>query len=326
VEDGYVPRLYLEGYFMERRRLVEALARAGSIGEVQDLVHKYAPLLSPTLATCGPAGVNAAPFMVSFLVRDEYLDAALAELRRIEKEYWGKGREALAAATRFLLDYVYNPVRADPLTLVTHLMSRGHTWRNVRETRQGTLSILLPPDRGALELRVDAVIVEDGPIYEYVNLVHDLIHVIPDGERGHPWYPALVMRVKEIYDNSFQRLGLRILPPARIVVASDGQGRVYPGHFGDAPVYLVYEVRDDECVLVDERPNPYAGHHEHGHRHGEKRRRIHELVADADVIVSAAFGPGGRESFEEAGKRVVMAKPRVPVAEVLRGLGCGKAS
>jgi len=321
--EGYIPKAYLEGYFLERRRLVEALSKASSIDEIKDLVARNAPLLSPTLATHGPAGVNAAPFMISFLVREEYLEEAVSELRRIEKEYWGRHGEALAAASRFLLDYVYNPDKADPLTLVTHLMVRGHTWRNVRATGEAAISILFPPDRGALELRVDAEIVEDGPVYEYVNLVHDLIHVIPYGERSHPWHPALVMRVREIYDNGFRRLGVRIYPPGRIIVAADGQGRVHRGHFGDAPVFMVFEVRDDECVLVEERPNPYAGRHEHGHGHGEKRRRIHQLVGDAQIIVSAAFGPGGRESFEEAGKRVIMAKPGTPVEEVLReALAC----
>ena len=316
----FIPRIYYEGYFLERKRLVEAMMEK-PWSEIMDMVHKYAPLLSPTVATCGPAGPNAAPFMLSFMIKEEYLEEAIRELRKIEKEYWGREGPARAAAARFLLDYVYNEEKADPMTLVSHLMSRGHTWRNLVETGEATISILIPPDRGALELRTKVEIIDDGPVYEYVNLVHDLMHVIPKGKRGHPWFPALVFRVVEIYDNSFQRLGVRIYPPGRVVVASDGRGNVYPGHFGDARVYLVFEVRDYDCVLVEERPNPYSGIHEHGH--GGKREKITRLVGDAQIIVSAAFGPGGREHFEKAGKRVIIAKPGTPVGEVLSTrLGC----
>ncbi len=176
-----VPRLYYEEYFLARRRLVEEIARASSMDEVRDLIHKNSPLLAPTVATCGPAGVNAAPFMLSFMVKEEYLGDALAEMKKILEGYYGQGWRAMAAATRFLLDYVYNPEKADPMRLVSHLMAKGHTWRNIVETGEATISILLPPDRGALELRTRVRIVEEGPVYEYVNVLHDLIHVSPEG-------------------------------------------------------------------------------------------------------------------------------------------------
>jgi len=203
---------FLSDFFYARRRIVEMLRNA----EPEDLeleLAKAATLLSPILATCGPAGPNAAPFMVTFLIRREFLGEALEELRRIESEYWGRRGEALRAATDFLLNYVYNLEKTDPLTLASHIMTRGHTWINLRAMGEASLAILLPPDRGAYELRVEAVIVEEGEVYEYVNRVHDLMHAMPRGERSHPWYPALVMRVREIYDNSYQALGVRIFPP-----------------------------------------------------------------------------------------------------------------
>jgi len=200
---------FLKDFFYARRRIVEMLRHARPEDIEGELV-RAATLLSPILATCGPAGPNAAPFMVTFLLKEAYMSEALQELRRIESEYWGRGEEALKAAVDFLLEYVYNPQKADPLTLASHIMSRGHTWVNIKATGEAALAILLPPDRGAYELRVDAHIVEEGEIYEYVNRVHDLMHAIPRGERSHPWYPALVMKVKEIYDNSYQALGARI--------------------------------------------------------------------------------------------------------------------
>jgi hypothetical protein len=203
---------FMNDFFYARRRLVELMKNARPEDLEPELV-KAATLLSPIVATCGPAGPNAAPFMVTFLLKKEFLEEALEELRRIEAEYWGKREKALRAAVDFLLNYVYNIEKADPFTLAGHVMSRGHTWINVRATGEASLAILLPPDKGAYELRVEAVIVEEGEIYEYVNRVHDLMHAIPRGERSHPWYPALVMRVREIYDNSYQALGARIYPP-----------------------------------------------------------------------------------------------------------------
>lgn len=206
------PREYVELYFMERRRVVEALLIARSMDEIRDLIFKNAVLLAPTVATCGPAGVNAAPFMVSFLVREEYLGEAIERMKGIVEGLYGGGWRAMVEAARFLLDYVYNPERSDPLTLVSHLMSRGHTYRNIVDNGRATISILIPPDRGAFELRTRVDIVEEGPLYEYANLLHDIIHVAPEGERSHPWYPALVFHVEEIYDNSYEKLGVRIYP------------------------------------------------------------------------------------------------------------------
>jgi len=206
------PRKYMELYFYERRRLVEALLNAKSMDEVSDLIYKNSLLLAPTVATCGPAGVNAAPFMVSFKVKDEFLNEAIGEMKRILEEMHGTGWRAMLRAARFLLDYVYNPERSDPLTLVSHLMSRGHTYQNIMATGEATISILIPPDRGAFELRTSATIISEGPLYEYTNMLHDLIHVAPEGRRSHPWYPAIVFRVREIYDNSYEVLGKKIYP------------------------------------------------------------------------------------------------------------------
>ena len=205
-----VPELYLREFFLARRRLVEGLLE--NPHGVEEQYKLAGPLLAPMVATHGPAGVNVAPFMLSFQVRDDLLGEAVEELRGIREEYWGRGFEAVARAARFLLDWIYNLERVDPLVLVSHLMSRGHTYRNVEATGEAAVGILIPPDRGALELRCKASIVEDGLLYEYVNLLHDLMHTIPRGEASHPWYPVLKLEVKEIYDNSYQKLGEKIYP------------------------------------------------------------------------------------------------------------------
>jgi len=205
-----LPQIYVEEFFFRRRRLVENMLKK-PLEELEIEIAVNAPLLSPIVATCGPAGPNAAPFMLSFTVKDEYIKEAITEMKKIAEKYYGS-REAYRAAASFLLDYVYNMERANLLRLITHLMSKGHTYQNIMATKEATISILFPPDRGALELRTTAYIVEKGDLYIYANMLHDLMHVVPRGKREHPWYPAIVFEVKEIYDNSYQALGKRIYP------------------------------------------------------------------------------------------------------------------
>ncbi|MCE4625725.1 MAG: hypothetical protein F7C35_07695 [Desulfurococcales archaeon] len=202
-----IPSIYLEKFFYARRRLVEIMLSGKTPDEMEVEIIKASHLLSPMVATCGPAGPNVAPLMVTFLPREQYVGEAIEELRRIRSKYWGSGPKAYRAAAEFLLEYVYNLERADPLRLATHLMSKGHTYTNIEATGEATLGILFPPDEGALELRAKASIISQGPVYEYVNMVHDLMHAVPHGESSHPWYPAAVFEVYEIYDNSYQALG-----------------------------------------------------------------------------------------------------------------------
>ncbi len=207
-----IPKLYMDEFFFARRRLVEKLKKAGNPEAIIDEISKNAFLLSPMVATYGPAGVNVAPFMLTFMVKNEHLMTVLDGLKRFVKKYWGKGSKAFVEAYDLLLNTVYDPNVSDPLKLVTHIMSKGHTWINLRVTSEASIGILIPPDRGALELRAKVYIYTEGPIYEYTNLVHDMMHAVPMGERSHPWYPAVLFEVKEIYDNSYQSLGKKIYP------------------------------------------------------------------------------------------------------------------
>lgn len=198
-------REFVEALFWSRHRLVEGAVQ-GRFDPV-DLL-RLAPRMAPMVATHGPAGLNVAPFMVGFAVREELLGETISELRR----FLENGGDTSDAA-RLLLRLVYDPERVDPLTLVTHLMSRGKTWENVRATGEASLGFLIPPDEGAYEVKASAEIHESGPWYEYANLLHDVMHARLGEERTHPWCPALVFRVREIYDKGYRALGTRIFPP-----------------------------------------------------------------------------------------------------------------
>ncbi|GEM_PF-1193373 len=203
-----LPRQLLE-YFYERRRLVEKILAEG-YNRARGELEKKSPLLFPAIATCGPAGPNVAPFMLTFLPKQEYLAEAVGELKQTYRSVWGREWEGVVEATEKLLELAYSIENIDLTRLATHLMNKGHTWVNVEATNKATISILFPPDKGALEIRTKAWIEEQGLVYEYVNLVHDIVHVAPYAKRTHSWYPVLVMEVEEIYDNSYQSLGRRI--------------------------------------------------------------------------------------------------------------------
>jgi len=108
-----------------------------------------------------------------------------------------------------------------------------------------------------------------------------------------------------------------------VAVPSDDGETVKLGHFGDAAFYLFYEWGGDGWRLRRRVENPYRGEHHHGHdEEGEeekgKRKGILELIRECDVVVSVAFGPGGKEFMERRGKRVVMVKPRTRIVDALR--------
>ncbi len=199
-----LPPRFVEDFYLARKRFVEELA--GGVFNPSKLL-ELSTRLSAMVATSGPAGVNVAPFMVSFVPREEYLEKVNGRLRG----FLGRGG-SMSEAARLLLETVYNDRLVDPLRLVSHLMSRGHTWVNVEATGRAALGILVPPDKAAYEIRAKAMIVREGPLYEYANLVHDVIHARGGPERSHPWCPALVFEIEEIYDNSYQALGRRIYP------------------------------------------------------------------------------------------------------------------
>ena len=109
-------------------------------------------------------------------------------------------------------------------------------------------------------------------------------------------------------------------------VPTDDGETVKLGHFGDARLYHFYQWTGNGWKPIRKVENPYAGehhhddehgHHENHHGHSGKRRRILELIRDCNVVISVAFGPGGKQAMEKAGKKVVTVHPRTTITEAL---------
>jgi len=111
-----------------------------------------------------------------------------------------------------------------------------------------------------------------------------------------------------------------------VVVPTDDKVTVKLGHFGDAKYYLFFKVGKDGYELVKEVENPFREYDEHLHGVEEKRKKIFEIIKDADVIVYTFFGPGGEEFMKKRGKKVVKVEPKTKIEEVLKALGAGDPS
>ena len=200
------PEMFYNDIFLARKRFVENSAR-GNFNPMQLL--EMSGRLSAMLATSGPAGINVSPFMISFLPKKE----KIAEINHKIKEYMSApGPKNMQMGTQFILDVLYDESILEPMTFVTHLMNKGHTYENVLDNGNMALGFIIPPDKGAYEVRAKGRIEEAGEYYDFANLAHDVIHVKPHEKPFHDWCPALIIEVTEIYDNSYKSLGKKIYP------------------------------------------------------------------------------------------------------------------
>ncbi len=200
------PEMFYNDIFLARKRFVENSAR-GNFNPMQLL--EISGRLSAMLATSGPAGINVSPFMISFLPKKE----KLAEINHKIKEYMSApGPKSMQMGTQFILDVLYDESILEPLKFITHMMNKGHTYQNVLDNGNLALGFIIPPDKGAYEVRAKGSIEEEGEYYEFANLAHDVIHVKPHDKAFHDWCPALIIDIIEIYDNSYKSLGKKLYP------------------------------------------------------------------------------------------------------------------
>ncbi|GAA6763069.1 hypothetical protein Thermus77927_14800 [Thermus hydrothermalis] len=95
---------------------------------------------------------------------------------------------------------------------------------------------------------------------------------------------------------------LGVYPKAMRIAIALGreENRVYPGPFGHAPRYAIYEVGEDgEVRLLEVRENPHAK------EHGEaKHAKMRALLADVALKVGARFGHGKNEGAFPVAERL----------------------
>ncbi len=81
-----------------------------------------------------------------------------------------------------------------------------------------------------------------------------------------------------------------------IAIATDGNGRLWSGHFGIAPLYLIYSSQGD---LVEERQNPYGAGQGKAHQHHDDPRLIINLLPECAVFIGRRMGEESKRKLAQ---------------------------
>ncbi len=196
-----IPAEFIEYAFRERvsalrSMLDKGLGQSALIGFTRH---------NPAIITCGPAGPNGSIKGIGFIHKPEHLQSTLDKLREELKRPYDVKR-----AARFLLEEIYVEDLIDFIRLTTLELAKGHTWENVRSNPRATVLFFTPPVT-SYEVRCSVEIHEGGPVWEFVNAVHDVFHR-PRVRRDWSRTPAYLFEIEEIYDNGAEAMGRRIFP------------------------------------------------------------------------------------------------------------------
>ncbi len=185
-------------FFQERKELLERMCK-GSAG--MDIFMLGFTRATPAVITCGPAGPNGSVKMVGPVPKKRYI---LEYAEKAEKYAYEEILDPRRAAC-MLYNEFYIDEKIDPTLIGGLEMGFNHTWENLKFSREATLLFYTPPTT-SYEVRtlVEIIVDDNNPYKRFLNAFHDIFHKPHSGRSN---YPALLFRVKEIYDNSSTRNG-----------------------------------------------------------------------------------------------------------------------
>ncbi len=80
-----------------------------------------------------------------------------------------------------------------------------------------------------------------------------------------------------------------------IAVASDGEKKIWKGHFGISPFFMIFDLNGKQIEL---RKNPYSA--ENGkHKHHDDPKRIVSLLHDCSVFIAKRMGDKSKRNLVE---------------------------
>ncbi len=80
-----------------------------------------------------------------------------------------------------------------------------------------------------------------------------------------------------------------------IAVGVDDEGKIWKGHFGIAPVYLIF---DEMKNMIEKRINPYGANSEN-HSHHDNPNLIISFLNDCKIFVAKRMGQESRVKLKE---------------------------
>jgi hypothetical protein len=193
---------FFKWFFNERRELIVRMAE-GRLTQRDTLVGFTRH--TPAIVSSGPAGLNASIKGVGIVHKEEFLPDTVEKIESYLREH---PRPAPRTSSDFLLREIYVPEKVDPKRISTIELALRHTYQNLRNGGPATLLFYEPPSV-TYELRCRAECFHDGPLFMFVNGVHDVFHGL---RRDWSRTPVYIFTVEEIYDNHPDKMGERIYP------------------------------------------------------------------------------------------------------------------
>ncbi len=195
-----IPEEFIRYAFDERVFLIKKMIREGFS---QDMLIGFTRH-NAAIITCGDAGINGSIKGVGFIHRNDILGETLKKMREELKNKYDMHHAAL-----FLLNEIYVRDKIDFKKLVSLELARKHTWKNLTEGEKKATILFFTPPSTSYELRCDVEIHQDDDIWEYTNSLHDIFHR-PERKRDWRKTPAYLFKIREIYDNSEDKMGVKI--------------------------------------------------------------------------------------------------------------------
>ncbi len=195
-----IPKEFIRYVFDERVLLIKKMLR-GEFGA--DVLLGFTRH-NAAIITCGTAGINGSIKGIGFIHYDDILEDTLKKMREeLKREY------NMRRAAEFLLNEIYVRDKIDFKKLVSLELARKHTWENLREGEKKATILFFTPPSTSYELRCDVEIHSDDMIWEYANSLHDIFHR-PANKRDWTKTPAYLFKIREIYDNGEEKMGIKI--------------------------------------------------------------------------------------------------------------------
>ncbi len=191
-------QVFWKYFFIDRRELIRKMCEEKV--SMKEFMLGFTRT-TPAVITCGPAGPNGSIKMVGPVPKREFIQEYV---EKAEKYAYVERLDPKKASCILLREF-YVEDKIDQTLIGGLEMGFNHTWENLKHTHEATLLFYTPPVI-SYEVRTNVEIIEDddNPYKRFLNAFHDIFHKPRSGRSN---YPALLFRIKEIYDNSSTRNG-----------------------------------------------------------------------------------------------------------------------
>ena len=195
-----IPEEFIKYAFDERVALIEKMLE----GKFDNSILIGFTRHNAAIITTGPAGLNGSIKGVGFIHRQEMLSETLEKMREELRDPYNPLKVG-----KFLLEEIYVREKIDFTKLISLELARKHTWKNLTEGEKYATILFFTPPSTSYEVRCNVEIHTSGDVWEYANSLHDIFHR-PEKPRDWSKTPAYLFKIKEIYNNSEDKMGVRI--------------------------------------------------------------------------------------------------------------------